>query len=159
MASQPNTDHVYGKTFDLDKEWADYLERQPGQWAGVRKGITPMADQINPAPAVQVAPVIPAPKAEPTGLLGTEPTKVATRGVQAVAFVSALLIFFGVDLSSSQEAVLPIITIGAIGAIEFLGNWLRANVTPVGRAEAKIDQAYIATPEAGAANKPTLPAN
>lgn len=113
-----------------------------------------MADNV---PGVPVTPVSPTITPEPRGYLSTEPTKAATRGVQAVAFVSALLIFFGLDLSSSQEAVLPIITIGAIGAIEWLGNWLRANVVPVQRAQNKIDQAYITPPEAGGANKPALP--
>lgn len=113
-----------------------------------------MADAIN-VPGVPVTPISPNVTPDPRGYLATEPVKAATRALQVVTVVTALAAFFGLDLSDAQRESLPIIAPGLLVGLEFIGGWLRANVTPVQRAQNRIDVAFVSDPSTN--TKPTLP--
>lgn len=110
-----------------------------------------MADNV---PGVPVTPVSADVTPEPQGYLSTEPVKAATQALQLVTVVSAAAAFFGLDLSAEQRDALVIAAPAIMLALQFLGNWLRANVTPVERAQNRIDVAFVSDPSQ--TTKPTL---
>lgn len=110
-----------------------------------------MADNV---PGVPVTPVSPNVTPEPKGYLSTEPVKATTQALQLVTVVSAIAAMVGLDLSDEQRQALVIAAPTIMLVLQFLGNWLRANVTPVQKAQNRIDVAFVSDPSR--TQKPTL---
>lgn len=92
---------------------------------------------------------------EPKGPLQTEPVRVAGITTNFLIALFMVLAAFQLKVSDDQQKAIIGAVIPTITFVQFMFEFARSYVTPVAKAEQKIDEAFKSSPRAGD-TKPTL---